>query len=300
MLCRIAFLIAAVFGSGTLAQSPGPTPRPDGRANTQIRALEDENSRFDRLRSIEKLSPKAPPKFHPLLDRKTGIYRKASEVESRVLAVDESHLSAYSLFLKQPGTGIFKLSGDSSCISDGDLVVAREQCVDLKMPGAGTSFSFRLESYRLPRLADLVLFNGMFGADSVLQQYALVRLGDIGIDKAGLDTPGLKYLIDLQPLRDRSQFAAYDAEITKGIESGGFVYRKGHPVVYGETYALRSIAFRGKYLRSIDGVEYDEMDYDRRRDVIVVFKVIGLDSAGNATIVWRRLREIESPSLKGT
>jgi hypothetical protein len=300
MVCRIALFIAAIFSSSAIAQSPGPTPRPDGRANNQIRALEDENSRFDRLRSIEKLSPKSPPKFHPLLDRKTGIYRKASEEETRVLAVDESHISTYRLFLKQPGTGIVKLSGDSSCISDGDLVIAKEQCIDLKMPGAGTSFSFRLESYRLPRLADLVLFNGMFGADSVLQQFALVRLGEVDIEQVGMDSPGIKYLIDMQPLRDRTLFAGYDAEITKGIESGGFLYRKGHPVVYGATYALRSIAFRGKYLRSIDGVEYDEMDYDRRRDVIVVFRVVGLDSAGNATIVWKRLREIESPSLKGT
>lgn len=299
MFWRVALLIAAIFSSGAIAQSPGPTPRPDGRGHSPLRTLEDENARFDRLRSIEKLSPKTSSRRHPLLDRKTGIYRKATDEEIQQLAVDESHISRYGPFLKLPGTGIVKLSGDSSCVSDSDLVVASDRCLRLKMPGAGTSYSFRLESYRLPRLSDIVLLNGMFGADSVLQQFALVQLGDQDIEQVSLDSPGLKYLIELEPLRDRSLFAAYDAEITKGVELGGFIYRKGHPVTYGATYALRSIAFRGKYLRSIDGVEYDEMDYDRRRDVIVVFKVIGLDSAGNATIVWKRLRDIESPSLKG-
>jgi hypothetical protein len=296
MFCRIAILVAAMFSSGAFAQAP--TPRPDGRPNTPLRTLEDENSRFDRLRSIEKLSPKSAQKYHPLLDRKTGMYRKVTEEETRILAVDESHLSKYSHFLKQPDTGIIKLSGDSSCITDGELVVATEQCVGLKMPGAGTSYSFRFDSYRLPRLADLVLFKGMFGADGVLQQFALVQLGEVDVEQVSLDTAGMKYLIELEPLRDRDSFPSFDKEITKGIESGGFMYRKGHPVVYGSTYALRSIAFRGKYPRSVGGVEFDETEYDRRRDVIVAFKVIGLDSAGNTTIVWKRLRDLESPKLE--
>jgi len=296
MSCRITIFIVMLLSSGALAQSP--TPRPDGRPNTPLRTLEDENSRFDRLRSIEKLSPKSPQTYHPLLDRKTGIYRKATEEEVRLLPVDESHFVKFGPLLKQPGTGIVKLSGESSCISDGDLVVASERCVALKMPGAGTSFSFRIESYRLPRLADLVLFKGMFGADGVLQQFALVQLGSIDIEKVNLETDGLKYLAGLTPLRDRTSFATFDTEITRGVESGGFIYRKGHPVVYGTTYALRSIAFRGKYPRAIDGVQYDELEYDRRRDVIVAFQVIGLDSAGNATIVWRILRDIDAPKLE--
>ena len=292
----LALLVVVIFTGGAIAQSP--TPRPDGRPNSPLRTLEDENSRFDRLRSIEKISPKRSHRTHPLLDRKTGIYRKATEEEIKVLAVDESHLSKYSVFLKQPETGIVKLSGDSSCISDGDLVVATEQCIGLKMPGAGTAYSFRFDSYRLPRLADLVLFKGMFGADGVLQQFALVQLGSIDIEQVSLETAGMKYLTELQPLRDRASFSTFDSAITQGVDSEGFVYRKGHPVVYGATYALRSIAFRGNYPRSIDGVEYDEIDYDRRRDVIVAFQVIGLDSAGNATIVWKRLRDLEAPKLE--
>lgn len=214
-----------------------------------------------------------------------------------MLAVDPLHLEKYEAFLKQPNTGILKLSGESSCISDGELVVATERCLALSMPGSGTSYSFRFESYRIPRLADLVLYKGMFGADGTLQQFTLVMLGSVDIEKVDLETEGMGYLTGLTPVRERSALPGFDSEMTQGVESAGFMYRKGHPVVYGETYALRSIAFRGKYMRSIEGVDYDELDYDRRRDVIVAFQVVGLDSAGNATIVWKRLRDVEAPKL---
>lgn len=246
MSVRLLIILLTLLASNAVAQSPGPTPRPDGRPNSQLTSLGDENDRFNRLRSIEKLSPKKAPTYHPLLDRKTGIYRTATTEEASLLAVDESHSAKYQAFLKQPGTGLIKLSGESSCISDGDLVVATERCIALKMPGAGTSFSFRVESYRLPRLADLVLFKGMFGADAVLQQFALVQLGNVDIESVTTETNGMDYLAKLAPLRDRASFADFDSAMTKGVESGGFVYRKGHPVIYGATYALRSIAFRGK------------------------------------------------------
>ncbi len=277
-----------------MAAAQAPTPRPGERP---INPLADENARFDRLRSIEKLSPKKAPSYHPLLDRKTGIYRIADDDEVRALAVDESHLLKYATFLKQTGTGIVKLSAETSCIADAGVVIATETCAALKMPGAGTSFSFRVESYRLPRLADIVLFKGMFGADAVLQQFSLVRLGNVDIRQVTLQTKGLHYLAGLAPVRDRASFANFDNEMAKGIEVDGFLYRKGHPVNYGETYALHSIAFRGKYQRSIDGIQYDELDFDRRRDILVVFQVVGLDSAGNATIVWKRLMDVESPKL---
>ncbi|MEQ1763787.1 MAG: hypothetical protein ABL984_11655 [Pyrinomonadaceae bacterium] len=293
MLYRTLILIVFLFSSIAAAQSP--TPRPDGRP---INPLADDNARFDRLRSIEKIAPKSGPTNHPLLDRKKGMYRKATDDEIRVLAVDAQHASRYESFLKQPGTGIVKLSSESSCVSTAEIIVATERCAALKMPGAGTSYSFRMESYRVPRLADIVLFNGMFGADAVLQQFALVDLGSVNIEDVTLDTNGLKYLVELMPVKDRASFAAFDAGIAKGVVVDGFVYRNGHAMRTGNSYALRSIAFRGKFPRSIDGVEYDEMDFDRRRDIIVAFHVVGKDSDGNPTIVWKRLKDAEAPKLE--
>lgn len=63
------------------------------------------------------------------------------------------------------------------------------------------------------------------------------------------------------------------------------------------TYALRAVAYRGKVIRSMAGIRYNELEYDRRRDVIVAFRVVDMDSEG-VTIVWRKLADIESPKIK--
>ena len=166
------------------------------------------------------------------------------------------------------------------------------------MPGGGTAYSFRTESYRLPRLADVILFNGVFKTGGVLQQVVMVELGDAAIEDVTLGTRGMEYLVGLEPVRNSDEFIRLDREIVKGIEANGFIYRKGHRVRENSTFALRSIAYRGKYPRSVEGFQYDELDFDERRDVIVAFRVVDTDAAGNITIVWKLLKDIEAPKLK--
>jgi hypothetical protein len=51
-------------------------------------------------------------------------------------------------------------------------------------------------------------------------------------------------------------------------------------------------------LRSIDGITYNELDYDKRRDVIVAFRVVDRDGTGNLTLLWKKLRDTGSPTLR--
>ncbi|MEO5860303.1 MAG: hypothetical protein ABIR33_15315 [Pyrinomonadaceae bacterium] len=256
-----------------------------------------DNGSYERLGAIESMTDKTYIPRHPMLDRKTGIYRKPSAEESAVLAVSETIIREFESFLKTPDTGIVKLNGDSSCISSVEIVNVSEKCAPFKMPGAGTAFSFRIDGYRLPRLADLILLNGTFRADAVLQLVAMTQLGNIPIGEITLESPGIKYLVELQPTRDGNKFLKYDAELTQGINANGYFYRKGQPVKLDTTYALRSIAYRGSYLQVVDKITYDELDFDRRRDVIVAFRVIETQESGNVTIAWKRLKDIEAPKL---
>lgn len=302
VIARSAFLLWLFFLlCGTaLSQFPNPTPTPTPRPGSRaanLPAVVRDNASYDRLRDIEATTDKTFIPNHPLLDRKTGIYRKPSREESAVLAVSETLLKEFEGFLKAPDTGIVKFNGDSSCISSVEVVNVNERCASFKMPGAGTAFSFRIEGYRLPRLADLILFNGTFRADAVLQHVAMVELGNVAIGDVDLGSAGLKYLVDLQPTRDGDKFLQYDGELTLGISANGYLYRKGHPVKPDTTYALRSIAYRGKYLQAVDNITYDELDFDRRRDVIVVFRVVEAEDSGNVTILWKRLKDVEAPKL---
>ena len=297
----IASLLSLLFFSGfAFSQLPGPsptpTPRPGSRA-ANVPAVVRDNGSYDRLRAIEAMTDKTYIPRHPLLDGKSGIYRRPSSEEIAVLAPSGELIIKHENFLKTADAGIVKLNGNSSCFSSAEVVVVNEKCAPFKMPGAGTAYSFRIEGYRLPRLADVILFNGTFRADAVLQHVAMVDLGNVAIDGVTLASPGMKYLVELRPARDGDRFLAYDVELTRGIEADGYFYRKGHPVKPETTYALRSIAYRGSYLRTIDKITYDELDFDRRRDAIVVFRVVETEESGSVTILWKRLKDVEAPKL---
>ena len=298
--CIVLFAMVLIFNATAIAQATAtPTPAVStGPRQANPPSVIADNAGFERLRSIEMLTPKNRAGNHPLLDPKKGIYRRPSKEETEALAVAGPLLERYAAFLKGPDTGIVKLSADSSCVSDTDTVAASEKCLPFRMPGAGIAYSFRTESYRLPRLADLILHEGIFKTGGAFQQVVMAEIGDLAIEEVTLDTRGMKYLVDFETASDTDRFTLTENEIVKGIEADGFLYRKGHSVKENSTYALRSIAYRGKYIRSIDGIPYDEMDFDKRRDVIVAFRVVDRDSAGNVTIVWKRLKDVESPKLK--
>jgi len=299
MRCWILFGTILLMGSPTLAQiapTPTPTPRPGSR-QAAAGPIAADNTNFDRLRSIELMTRSDRPASHPLLDLKSGIYRRPNKNEIEVLAVSEPVRSQYAVFLKQQNTGIVKLSAESSCISDTDVLVATEKCLPFKIPGAGTAYSFRTESYRLPRLADLILFDGVFRTGGVYQLVVMVELGDVAVDDVSLATKGMKYLVDLVPVRDSDKFMEFNDATVKGFVVDDFLYRKGHPVKNNVTYALRSIAYRGRFMRGLDGITYDELEFDRRRDVIATFRVVERDAAGNTTIVWKLLKDLEAPKL---
>lgn len=297
LCCRILIplvLLLTTAASAQIVPTPTPTPRPGTR---QSNPMIGDNSKYDRLQSVEMMLPKDRPD-HPLLDPKKGIYRRPGKEEIAVLAVADSLLDKYSSFLGLPNTGIVKLNADSSCISDTDEVTVTEQCLPFKMPGAGTSFSFRTESYRLPRLADIILFDGVFRTGGVYQYVAMAEIGDVPIEDVAFATKGMKYLLDLKPVRDSAEFLRFNDDLVKGVEADGLLYRKGQIVRENWTYVLRSIAYRGQYIRSVGGISYDELDLDRRRDIIAAFRVIDRDAAGNVTIAWKVLKDVEAPKLK--
>jgi len=292
LILTLAVSIAAV------SQVPAPTPTPVP-GQRPVSPVLDDNNRYDRLRSIDLINERRQGKpDHPLLDPKRGIYRRPGKEEVAALTVSESVLREHEEFLRLPDSGIVKLNADSKCAANSEVLNAREECLRFGMPGAGIAYSFRTDSYRLPRLADLMFLDGYFRADAVLQQVIMTELEDVPLPAVTLQTPGMKYLAEFKPPPDGEGFLAYDRELAAGIDKDGFRYRKGFLARGQMTFAIRSVAYRGSYFRSIDGVTYDELEYDRRRDVIVAFRIVDRDAAGNITILWKRLKETNSPTLK--
>jgi hypothetical protein len=226
------------------------------------------------------------------------LYRKPTEKELKAVAPNPALFAKYAEFLRQPNTGLTKLINDKGCAGNAKVVVATESCLQYTMPGAGSSFSFRTENYRLARLADLTFTDKSFQAAGVLLHGIFVNLGDVPLESVNPQTAGMKYLVEFQPEPDYNRGKAIDLQLIKGVRRDGFLYRRGLYTVENATFALRSIAYGGKYFRAAGQITYNEFDYDKRRDVIVVFRIVEKDEAGNVTILWKKLQEKNAPAIK--
>jgi hypothetical protein len=226
------------------------------------------------------------------------IYRKPNKEEIKALSPSPNLFDKYAALLSQPDTGLVKLNADSTCVEKTGVVVAKENCLQYSIPGAGTAFSFRIENYRIPHLADLILTKDVFKTDGALQQGVMVKLGDVAPEAVTPETKGLKYLLDFKPAENLADLQKYDRDLAKGIEADGYLYRLGFYVDNQSTFALRSIAYRGELVRSVKGIKYNELDFDKRKDIVVIFRVVEKDTNGNITLLWKILAKNNSPVLK--
>ncbi|MGI8556203.1 MAG: hypothetical protein ACR2LT_07600 [Pyrinomonadaceae bacterium] len=260
---------------------------------------QDVNNRFDNLRSLEiKQIEEKTINGNPLDEVIERVYRKPNKEELRLLAPSPELLVKYAGFLSQPETGIVRLNGNSDCAESAAVVNAKENCLPYSMPGAGTAYSFRTESYRAPHLSDLILSKNVLITDGVLQQGIMVNLGNIPLEEVSLQTKGLKYLVDFTPVSNSEDLSKFDDLLSKGVNSDGFLYRLGFYAADQTTFALRSIAYKGNVTRSFKGKSYNEMDFDKRKDVIVAFRVVEQRPDGSVTILWKVLARRNAPTLK--
>jgi len=226
------------------------------------------------------------------------LYRKPTGKELKAVEPRRELFAKYAEFLRQPNTGLTKLIDDKGCADNTKVVVATDNCLKYTMPGAGSSFSFRTETYRIARLADLTFTDKSFQASGVLLHGIFVNIGNVPLETVTLQTRGLQYLTEFQPEPDYEKGREIDLQLTQGITRDGFLYRRGLYMIENTTFALRSIAYDGKYYRAVKNVTYNEFNYDKRKDVIVVFRIVEKDAAGNVTILWKVLQEKDAPDIE--
>lgn len=297
----LIFSLAALASgqTGTPQPTPPPTPQPTPQA-TPIQTV----SMLDRMKmrrdAAAQLSPAEQARYRNMIAARyiDPIYRKPTRDELVAVAVDPTITAKYAAFLDTPNTGGFKLVRDNGCDQKTSVVSATDVCRTYSMPGAGNSFSFRTGNYRLRRLGDLSSRDGSFFVPGVFMHGILTVLGDIDPNGIGLESPGVASLAALSPATSTGKATEFGATIARGFQKDGHRFSATVKMKVNTTYALRSIAYRGKVMRAVVGATYNEMERDKRRDVIVIFRVVDLDADGAATIIWRELRNTESPELK--
>jgi len=207
-------------------------------------------------------------------------------------------LQEFDGFLSDDKTGLFKLLADVGCAENTNVVVAKEKCLDFTMPGAGNSYSFRTNNYRIRRLADLTFSGKSLHVTGILMHGIMVNIGDVPLENVTLQTGGLKFLNEFQPTVDVEKARFINGQLVKGISKDGFLYGRSLAAVENTTYVLRSIAYDGKVMRSVRGIPYNELDFDKRKDITVAFRIVSRDGDGSLTILWKELSKKDAPKLK--
>ena len=204
----VIFLAFFIFG-GTMsvsAQQPTPsntpvpqiTPNPAEETRRMIRQQEETNRRFDALRNGGNRANNNLSRTLAIQNI-NNIYRKPTKNEFELLAPNKEDLKKYAQFLRQSNTGLLKLIADQGCAENTNVLDVSEVCLKYSMPGAGSSYSFRTENYRIRRLSDLTYADDSFQSLGILAHAILVNVGDIPLEQISLQTKGLKFLTEFKP-----------------------------------------------------------------------------------------------------
>ena len=291
--------VAASAGAQSAAPSPTPGRTPIPLVQGPTPATPASTSPI-RQNTMPQAAERDPAALRLLIIQKYAqpLYRKPHEKELRELVPDAAVSVRYSGLLGRPDSGIFKLLPDAGCSEDAKVVNSSEQCLKFQFPGAASSFSFRTKSYRIRHLADVTYEQGSFFIPGIHMNGIMVDLGDVPIEQVDLQTSAVKYIVQMQPATEMSMAVAMDKKAQEGIHEDGQVYSRRLPIVADHTYVARSIAYQGRVMKAFHGAEYNELEFDKRRDITSAFRVVKIDPDGAATIVWTQLANSESPKLK--
>ena len=226
------------------------------------------------------------------------MYRNPTKAETALLAPDRADIAKYSGILKRGKSGLIKLTPDLGC-DDLTLQTRRSsKCDQFTLPGGGSAYSFRAGSHRQWLLADLIFDGRHFVAFGEYSQGFMTRLPDVSIDEVSLNSEGVGFIGDFVPANQQDAVARQNLQFVEGVEDGSFTYAKLLPVTDEGIYVLRSIAYRGRVIRqSLGGEAYNELDFDKRGDVIVAFRVIRRSPDGSITLLWKELQRKEAPKM---
>lgn len=299
----ILFLVL-IFGGSVLAdaQGPGrnpkPTPSMPEMPSQQKRERVQDNitGRSNDLKMVENF-PVGNDEGRIVQQYIVPLYREPSKEERRLLAPSDEDAQKFGEFLRRKNSGLIKLIADKGCDKNPEVVVSSPHCATYAMPGAGASFSFRINDYRNQNLGDLTFTGKSFRSLGALIHGILVNVGDVPLEKVDLQNAAVNYLVKFEPAQDLQKAQEIAEQLRKGIENDDFTYRSHLPAAENTTYVLRAIAYDGVSPRAVKGITYNELEFDKRKDIIVAFRVVRRESEENVTILWKELASKKPPKL---
>jgi hypothetical protein len=201
--------------------------------------------------------------------------------ERKVLAPTSEDLKINAEFLRQSGTGIFRLMRVDKQ-THRKVVTAENLDIkgDVLLVGGGAQYSFTKKNHNADKWSDMAWDEDWFlGGVGGQATGVLVDLGDVSLESVNLESAGVGYLAKFAPATTESAAEEQFQQLEKGEKDNGFSYRLSALWKLNTTYALRSV------------------NYDRS-DLLVAFRAVRQDQNGSLIVLWKKLSSYGTPKLK--
>lgn len=290
-MSKIIFLISFYFVIGffnAFGQTYPADVYYDGGSRRSTGEIETRKKLYDAGRANDRIAQmRADRSFN---NSSNSSRLKLSKEDREIITPSDTDKNKYRQILDLPKTRMIKLL-DSQCfrIVENDKPVELSKECKTAIPGFGAFYSFRAEQHSYRAYSDIQFFKDWFISSGLLTQGIIVSLGETDFEKVSLSSNGVKFLTEFIPAETAVEADKQKSTIENGIEKGKFYYNRAVEVKENGVYAMRSVAYRSKI----------KMGDDKRKDVIIVFKVIRKSPDGNITLIWRELQNKEAPEIKG-
>ena len=258
----------------------------DKRPPADLRRAENE------ARSTARLPRDPEPKLSAEDRRKLKALRAPNPID----------LETYRDFLKQDGTGIFRLFPEFGCQPTKGVIKVDGDCANQVEGGSSHAF-------RGGNSPDLFFSKQVLGSTGFFSQNLMASFGDVSLEDLSAKSRELKFFAAFLPGRTASEAKAQSVELTKGIEHEGIRYSRSVKPLLNTTFALRIIAYRngndinrrimeaGRTGKTPPYV-FLQLVSDKRIDLLVAFRIIREDEDGSVSILWKEISRQNAPTIK--
>lgn len=258
------------------------------------RRMNDMRSLEQRLRAVNQRPIRMPlePEFT----------KHEKERIKRLRQIDPVDLDKYKTFLNQDGTGIFKLFPDLHCWSKNVVRISKdcERFVPIT-----SSFTFRGNEYIDPNYHDIYFEEGKIFSRSFFMQGIFGIIGDEPIESVTLAHAAAKFLGELPAATNPNDALQHAKRFRSGVEVSGHRFVDTITPAENTTYVFRTIAYKlENSLKPLSNETTSEekmflsLAFDKRQDMIVVFRILRRDDLDGLTIVWRELDRKDAAKIK--
>ncbi len=210
--------------------------------------------------------------------------------EAQKLSPPNELFEKFAAFLSGKDTGLAKIFPYRKDCDFGATVSVEEieKCAEIPyIKGGGSVYSFRTGSHlnSIPDWSDIAFRDGTFFAGGGLNLGLITELADTDLDAVTKQSEGVKPLLKFKPPKKGKTIEKYRTNLANRKIDG---FSSSAAVRLNSVYAMRLVAYQFK----------GQVGLDERVDVIVAFKVVAENADGSVVLLWKILRNKESPFVR--